>query len=92
MRNKLSNNKTKMILMVRIIKKRKIKSQKKPKKKNINYKDKSMKTFLMKQLKLNKYKINNRKLSIELSSKNLINFLFYLPGRFYKISVFSIIL
>lgn len=52
--NKLSNNKTKMILMVRIVKKRKIKSQKKPKKKNINYKDKSMKTFLMKQLKLNK--------------------------------------
>ena len=48
MMNKVSNNKTKMILMDKIVKKRKIKSQKKPKRKNVNYKVKSIKTILMK--------------------------------------------
>ena len=48
MMNKVSNNKTKMILMDKIVKKRKIKSQKKPKKKNINNKDKNIKIILMK--------------------------------------------
>lgn len=48
MMNKVSNNKTKMILMDKIVKKRKIKNQKKQKRKSINYKVKSIKTILMK--------------------------------------------
>jgi len=46
--NKVSNNKTKMIIKNKIVKKRKIKSRKKPKKTNINYKDKNIKIILMK--------------------------------------------